>query len=298
MPVTYHAWWPSSNDPYYRYNTSENTARINYYPPHGDGYRYTPYGFCDGVLRGYTYNSWGSWILSRYAQESPLEITLGGNYDEDSGTGTLEISVYAADAITHNNLKVRIALTEDSLYYSAPNGTLWHNYTMRDMIPGAAGTAIQLSQGETVELDQAFTVSSSFELDMCRLVVWVQADDGSYEVLQAARVDVEDLIQTDIDDNTVEVPREFRLAQNYPNPFNAGTTIAYILASQSEVELAIYDITGRMVTRLVNGVQDAGTHEIVWNGTDSQGNEVASGMYFYKLTTDGQSTVKRMALLK
>ena len=296
--VTYHAWWPGSNDPYYQYNITENTARIQYYPPHPDGYRYTPYGFVDGVYRGYNYNQWLAWLMARYDEPSPMDLTINGSYDEDARTGSLHITVHAADPITWQGMKVRIALTEDNIYWVAPNGTRYHNYTMRDMIPSATGLVLNISQGQTVEFDQNFTVPSQFNIDESRIVVWVQADNSNYEVLQAAKEAVLALSPVGIDDDVASLPTEFNLAQNYPNPFNATTKIDYNLTSESQVQLEVYDLVGRKVADLATGVQPAGHHQIIWDGLDSQGNVVASGVYFYRLTAGEQSLTKRMMLLK
>ncbi len=73
------------------------------------------------------------------------------------------------------------------------------------------------------------------------------------------------------------VPASFELSQNYPNPFNPATRIRYGLPERSRVRLAIYDLLGRIVTTLAEGVEDAGYHERVWNAAAS------SGMYLYRL---------------
>ncbi len=94
-------------------------------------------------------------------------------------------------------------------------------------------------------------------------------------------------------DEPNSIVRDFRLDQNYPNPFNPQTTISYQLPSKSYVQLVVYDQRGRMVKTLVNGVQNAGSHQITFNA----GN-LASGIYFYRLT-DGQHTaVRKMLLMK
>ncbi len=295
--VSYHASWPSSSDPFYRYNTSENDARVYYYPPDPDGYRYTPYGYTDGVYRGSSYTAWGSWIQARKNLRSPLTITLDGSFDEGTRTGNLNISIYAEDQITLNGLKVRIALTEDSLYFNGPNHTLWHNCTMRDMIPSATGITLNITQGQTVDFSQGFSVPEPLVIDRCRLVVWVQADQSNYEVLQAARTKVGDLM-TSIDDGLADLPSNFQLNQNYPNPFNASTTIGYSLINECRTSLAVYDLAGRKVADLFNGRQAAGNYRITWNGADNNGRVVSSGVYFYRLIADGQSSTMRMMLLK
>ncbi len=84
-------------------------------------------------------------------------------------------------------------------------------------------------------------------------------------------------------------PKLFTLKQNYPNPFNPTTTIRYSLSAAGIVKLNIYDIQGRQVKQLASGnSQSAGSHELVWNGTDDFGVAVASGVYLYRLSITDQ----------
>jgi len=277
---------------------SENRARIFYYPPHSDGYYYTPYAWIDGFVRaGYSYNSWGSMIVNRYGVDSPLEIQLSGEFEEGDREGSLDMIIIAHEQISQSGLRVRIALTEDSLYYNAPNNTLWHNNTMRDMIPDTLGISIDIAEGETVELSQYFECPEPLVIEQCKLIVWVQADNSAKEILQTARIRIDDLGAVSVDD-AAELPSSFCLAQNYPNPFNAKTTISYILEKESQVEIDIYDLGGRQIAAVVNSIQPAGDHQVIWNGTDSNGNTVSSGVYFYRILTNGESLTKRMVLLK
>ncbi len=95
------------------------------------------------------------------------------------------------------------------------------------------------------------------------------------------------------------VARKFDLEQNYPNPFNPSTKIRYSLPKDNmKVELSIFDVSGREVVRLVNRVESGAQHEVFWNGKNAAGQDVASGVYFYKLKADDQRAVKKMVLLK
>ena len=89
-----------------------------------------------------------------------------------------------------------------------------------------------------------------------------------------------------------------RLAQNYPNPFNPNTTIRYELPKGCHVRLAVYDVAGRLVRVLVDEERTGGVHDIIWNGTDSRGLPVASGIYFYRLDAAETVITKKMALLR
>ncbi len=91
----------------------------------------------------------------------------------------------------------------------------------------------------------------------------------------------------------LELPRAFSLQQNYPNPFNPFTTILYELPHRSDVQLIIYDMLGREITKLVSEAQDAGYKSIVWNATN-----VPSGMYFYQIRAGDFVQTRKMVVLK
>lgn len=90
----------------------------------------------------------------------------------------------------------------------------------------------------------------------------------------------------------------FALAQNHPNPFNPSTRIAFSLAAPEPVSLKVFDMDGRLVRTLVEGVQTAGDHETFWDGTDASGRRVASGTYLYRLQTAARVLSRTMVLVK
>lgn len=94
------------------------------------------------------------------------------------------------------------------------------------------------------------------------------------------------------------LPEKFKLEYNYPNPFNSSTIISFTLSYRVAAELSIYDILGRKVTTLVDGVMPAGTYQTNWDGRDDRGSIKSSGVYFYQLKTDNYTLSKKMILLK
>ncbi len=94
------------------------------------------------------------------------------------------------------------------------------------------------------------------------------------------------------------IPTEVNLSQNYPNPFNPTTRIDYSVVSDGNVTLNIYDITGRLVSTLVDGYVDSGYHSVMWNGLDSNGKMVAAGIYFYSLQSETSSMTRKMVYMK
>jgi hypothetical protein len=105
-------------------------------------------------------------------------------------------------------------------------------------------------------------------------------------------------VQTSIDDGSVKLPNAFGLNQNYPNPFNSSTVISFSLEQQAEVNLEIFDILGRHITTLDSGLREAGQYNVIWEGHSDAGSEVASGIYFYKLSTGDKTAIKKMVYLR
>jgi hypothetical protein len=94
------------------------------------------------------------------------------------------------------------------------------------------------------------------------------------------------------------LPDDIKLYANYPNPFNPTTTIAYDLPKGADVTLELFNINGQKVRTLINSFQTAGRHSVLWDGTNSSGQQVASGMYFYRLTSGKITQTRKMLLLK
>ncbi|MCP3995000.1 MAG: T9SS type A sorting domain-containing protein [bacterium] len=93
-------------------------------------------------------------------------------------------------------------------------------------------------------------------------------------------------------------PRIFALHQNSPNPFNPVTRIRFDLPRAGQVRLDIFDVTGRRITTLVDESREAGQYTSTWRGSDDAGQPVSSGMYFYRLSTDGFNETRKMLLLQ
>ena len=99
----------------------------------------------------------------------------------------------------------------------------------------------------------------------------------------------------DTTDNTAIsiVAHEQIMFYNYPNPFYAGTTISYYLENSGHVSLKVYNMSGQLVSVLIDDFQNAGTHNIYWNTSDAT-NQLASGIYYSELITDTNTSMIRM----
>jgi hypothetical protein len=101
-----------------------------------------------------------------------------------------------------------------------------------------------------------------------------------------------------VPEGTGGLPLVSRLHTNYPNPFNPRTTIMFDLSASGPVDLAVFDVAGRLVKRLVNESMAAGSHDVVWEGRDSGNRLVPAGVYFFQLKTPDTVDTKRMTLIK
>ncbi len=98
---------------------------------------------------------------------------------------------------------------------------------------------------------------------------------------------------TNINNNNNLTAKEFSLEQNFPNPFNPSTTIKFNIPKEGNVKISVYDISGKLVSTLVNEFKNAGSYELKFDGSN-----LSSGVYFYKMETNGYSDIKRMMLVK
>jgi len=100
-------------------------------------------------------------------------------------------------------------------------------------------------------------------------------------------------VEVDRPEFETSLPALTELYSNYPNPFNATTQFTYSLAEAGKVKLTIHNLRGQLLGTVVDGHQEAGEHQVIWDASD-----FSSGVYFYKLTADGFTETRRMMLVK
>ena len=156
---------------------------------------------------------------------------------------------------------------------------------------------IRVAQG--IAGSPAAPVAGAKSVDAAMIEAWIAharlEDDGSVAFKQGIE-NLQNLLAS-------LIPEETALLRNYPNPFNPETWIPYQLAESAEVTLTIYDMNGQLVQRLEVGHQAAGMYQsrsraVYWDGRNQLGESVASGLYFYTLTTGDFTATRRMLILK
>lgn len=114
----------------------------------------------------------------------------------------------------------------------------------------------------------------------------------------AMKIDAIEILQTTATDPIPPVTKKTALKGNYPNPFNPETSIAFDLAQDANVAIEIFNVKGQKVRTLINDRLNAGSHSIVWNGTDDNGKNVSSGIYFFNMKSGKYTSTRKMILMK
>lgn len=146
--------------------------------------------------------------------------------------------------------------------------------------------------GETVDF-QAFVPDAGAVYDIAEKVSYEA--DAALATVRSPLVLNADKIAYEIKDI---LPETFRLSQNYPNPFNPITVIEYSLPEQSHVKIEVFNILGQKVKKLIDEPSSAGYYRIEWDGTDSDGKQVSTGIYFYRMQAGDSIKTKKMMILK
>ena len=100
-----------------------------------------------------------------------------------------------------------------------------------------------------------------------------------------------------------DMPWSYSLEQNFPNPFNPSTTIRYAVSNNAKVSILLHDMTGKEISTLVSENKSAGSYDLRWNGTSSDGHKLSSGTYFYTMVVENENGLvhketRKMSMVK
>jgi len=191
--------------------------------------------------------------------------------------------VWANDAEAHQANLFSLPSIPNSFCTANSTGTI-------DLYDGNTGDKM----GEIYGLNHQLATEEGYFIDTA---------DSTMQVIQRYGMNKIYLYQlsmiNDIEDDAVEaIPSGFSLVQNYPNPFNPTTEIHYTVPKRTNVSIEIYNLLGRKITSLVNEEKSAGDYSVTWDGTDSKGSSVGSGIYFYQIKAGDFRDARKMLLLK
>ncbi len=211
------------------------------------------------------------------------QISVVGRFDQDVAGVHLEIE-FDPNQVTRLNPSLTPFSTGLQLFAGVEDGVLkmgMVDLSGENVLPAGEGTLVRLhAKGRDLS---SVRIRNAMLLDEDGMKLSVQI--GSELEIEAAK-------------ESESTPQEFQLGQNYPNPFNPQTSIGYSLPEEGHVKLVVYNIAGQKVRTLVDGHQCAGHKTVIWNGRNENGDQVASGVYLYKLQAEKSSATKKMLLVK
>ena len=228
---------------------------------------------------------------------------------EDEYPNEDTLSIYGFDPMYEDPANEDYTLKENSPAYKGANdGTALGNLNwatnssnrnpLELSIEGEGGLRIDQPDyfAPTYAPDESVTLTAYEKVEGWSFSNWSGDVSGTDEEITFTMDSPKDVILTFSESNAIEktnVPFSYNLKQNYPNPFNPTTTISFALRRQGFTTLNIYNILGKIVSTPIKKEMQAGKHEIIVDGS-----ELASGIYYYKLTSNNYTAVKKMILLK
>ncbi|MEW5700859.1 MAG: T9SS type A sorting domain-containing protein [Candidatus Zixiibacteriota bacterium] len=278
------------------------------------------------------YFIYGDGVFSTYCPDPPAACykdvqILASDVNNDGVVLTVADLIYMIRIITGDaepfppggNPKVSPYAGSATASYRLEDGALHVTTTSPVAVAGAAFTfrysGMGMGQAELSSAASGLKVQSSARNGELRVVVYpdiarmasVSAGTNDIVSIPTTGEGTVELVDVQLSDASgamlsttaakVGPPKEYALLQNYPNPFNAGTVIGFNLTKATDWSLTVYNIAGQVV-RTFSGSSDAGTVQVAWDGNDASGNQVASGVYFYRVKADTFTATKKMTLLK
>ncbi len=171
-----------------------------------------------------------------------------------------------------DNVDYNIVLQGGAIWHTTNGGTTWAQEAFFD----TGNTFSSVGRITFTDRIHGWCAGSSFATDPARMMV------GKYYGIPLS-----------VHDRVNEMPAGFALDQNYPNPFNPSTTVRYMVPASGHVRLSVFDVTGAEVTTLFDGERHAGMYTATWSAS-----EVASGVYYARLSWNGFSLTRKMLLVR
>ena len=244
---------------------------------------------------GDTYQS--SAGISYVSDASSGQVTGGSTYSTTNAiSNTTDDVIYQTER--YGDFSYSIPLNNDSYNVVLKFAEIYQDN------PGTRIFNINIEGKEVIHnLDLYFRTGKFAAYDV---VIPVELKDGTLNInfvtvtdnAKLSALEVRKSIPLSVDPDNNKIVKGYYLSQNYPNPFNPSTTIRYSLQKTSNVKLTIYNILGVKIRTLVDAFQNAGEHNVVWDGKDDHDTEVGSGVYLYKLESGNANIQKKMILLR
>jgi hypothetical protein len=288
VAIKYHPNF-GANDPMYSANPTQNTERVNYcginaYPTcNGDGLLFD-------CCWPFSASCFTSVLNQRLAVSTPVNISVTDvRIAGDSIKSTIVINL--SSNLPAGNYKLRVMAVEGKVHFNTAPGTNGETdfyQVFRWAYPNTAGINAPTTSG-TYNYSYTYKRLANWVDTSIFTVAFIQ-NDVNKEVINSGRGF---FIPTGISNNNSLIPEKYSLSQNFPNPFNPVTKINFDIPKSGLTTLKVYDILGNLVYTLVNGNLNAGSYNYEFDGSD-----LASGIYYFRITSGSFADAKKMTLIK
>ena len=201
-----------------------------------------------------------------------------------------------ADLDNDGDLEIVTSNKSGKIYIFHHDGTIFNNfpYTVPGDIEGTPAIG-RLDSDDDYEI--VFGTTSGLQ------VIDIKSQMGERSSWKMHRGNKErtgfyEMTLTAINSKDEIVPTSFSISQNYPNPFNPSTTVNISLPEYNNLVVSVYDVSGRLITVLVNENQEAGQYSVQWHGKDGAGRQVPTGVYFLKVNSGKYNASQKIAFVK
>ncbi len=276
---------------------AEARAKWYQYPPPYNGSYATPWAWIDGKSRGYTYTQWASYVTSRLAVPTDIRLDLSGEYNPATRTGTL-VAVMFNSGMMPLNAALQVAITEDSINYTGPNGDPWHNHVCRDYVPDQNGSPVLIPSGGYDTVTVSYTLSAGWRERFVKIVAYVQSTttqpDSSRPVYQGASAPVLSFVGV----AEPRIPDSFYdnlTVTAGPNPCPTSAEFCFTGRPGQSYRLTIFAPDGSRV-REFTGTITTGQNKLNWDRTDTHGRKVSRGIYGYRLAATGCAATGKLVI--
>jgi len=239
------------------------------------------------------YNILGDPLMFINSPLSAESITITGNPDTLFAGDFVEISVQSGNDITSGTAHTLVYESEYEIHYE---NSLDEQFYEVDYTRNGNFFFFSVGFFSNGEFQSDFTVPEDINFGDQGRILSYHFNNGQNKDFVSYYYPLPFAEPTHIDPEDIEL--DILSLSVYPNPFHQSTNISYYLPEQTKVDLTIYNLKGQKVRNLETGMKESGEYSIIWDGKDEKQQQVASGIYFYKLETGSSNLIKKMMLIR
>jgi len=267
----------------------------SYPPPAPGGFYVVPWLWFDGNQHGGSVPSaWENMILGRLNQPARVSINIVGYYSPTNMAGTV-FARFRNDSTSAISGFTLFVITEDSIYFPAPNFDSIHNHVARDFLPDHIGTSVMILPGDSVTVTQPFTIQPGWNANRCHIIAWLQdtvmLPDSTKNIFQSSAIGIADLA---ISEEGVSRPMSAAVTVS-PNPTAGQIRMAFDVPPMTSYAIKLFDCAGRQVYE-TNGVGMEGIESVRLDLMCHTNERMRPGVYFYQLQSGSTTASGKLVL--